>query len=326
MRASQLYFFAEPVTQSEIDELNVKKAEEERRFEETLRADDMTPSGKSGIVDAEVEEPFQAKSELSPLEQPLPIATELDAPSGRSEITSKDEICDDSPQLDTQYTNSRNGGFPETADQEDDSGSDHAPPAEFEYQDPSTAPVDAGMAGVQSSGPAQDTPAMQTSSRLEPIGVVSEMPDQEHPPPEEPPATEVDVKDDGAIFDNASEDNSGVATSAEDHKAVLALTVRVRNKVGNKVVPRATNIHANSEPWTVEYDIIEAVDTEKSWAAYQACKRRRAVLLGMDKKNDRYNMTYIRHLRKLSNRGKAYRKQREREDQGKEKFVLGKTL
>lgn len=101
---------------------------------------------------------------------------------------------------------------------------------------------------------------------------------------------------------------------------VLALTLTIRNKVNGKYVPQPRNLK-QYDKWEVEYSLTEVSDQSRASVLYQACQLRRKKLLDAEQKNTE-NDRYFQMLKRLSQQGKLWRKQIDKQDIGKPRVVL----
>src|SRR5208282_6692112 len=89
---------------------------------------------------------------------------------------------------------------------------------------------------------------------------------------------------------------------------VLAMTLTIRNKVNGEYVVRPTKM-TSTDKWTVEYALAE-VNSSRARNLYERAKERRRKALSNekdDKKND-WNSQYIENLRRLSQKGREWRR------------------
>ena len=101
---------------------------------------------------------------------------------------------------------------------------------------------------------------------------------------------------------------------------VLALTLTIRNKVNGKYVPQPRNLK-QYEKWEVEYSLTEVSDQSRASVLYQACQLRRKKLLDAEQKNTE-NDRFFQMLKRMSQQGKLWRKQIDKQDIGKPRVVL----
>ncbi|THC87163.1 hypothetical protein EYZ11_013391 [Aspergillus tanneri] len=110
--------------------------------------------------------------------------------------------------------------------------------------------------------------------------------------------------------------------SEDDGKELMAMTVKIRNKVNGKYVERPTDLK-ESDLWIVEYEINE-LKGPRVRSLYAACQKRRAKALagrGEDETDVAGNV-YIRKLREISQQGRLFRKEEDRKDEKKGVVVL----
>ena len=107
---------------------------------------------------------------------------------------------------------------------------------------------------------------------------------------------------------------------------ILAMTLTVRNKVNKSYVLRPENLKP-ADDWSIEYSLAEVPQQDRAWSLYNACQLRRKRKLEDEPQEDENASTdfYVERLRALSRKGKAWRKQKDREDERSPKIVLGQS-
>lgn len=104
-------------------------------------------------------------------------------------------------------------------------------------------------------------------------------------------------------------------------KPLLALTLTIRNKVNNKPVERPENLTAD-DIWTVEYLLDEVADGHQAWALYEACKARRKQTFDKDLESAYGLRLFQQEVAKWAAKGKEWRAKRTEEESGKEAQVF----
>ncbi|SLM35710.1 Mitochondrial protein Pet127 [Lasallia pustulata] len=104
---------------------------------------------------------------------------------------------------------------------------------------------------------------------------------------------------------------------------ILALNLTIRNKVNGKYVLRPTSLDP-ADAWSVEYSIIEVAPQTRAWSLYQACQLRRKKHLDADEEGDEAKADYyLRRIQELSRKGREWRVEQDRLDEGRPVFVVG---
>lgn len=131
---------------------------------------------------------------------------------------------------------------------------------------------------------------------------------------------EADIK--RATDESSSDTHGKEKTLPEPTGEVLAMTLTIRNKVNNKYVIRPEKL-IPEDTWTVEYALADVKSPSKAWSLYQASQHRRQKQLEVSDDDDSNTVDwYIRRLRELSQKGKAWREQQDRMDKTRPKIVL----
>jgi hypothetical protein len=103
---------------------------------------------------------------------------------------------------------------------------------------------------------------------------------------------------------SASGANEKSTESPAPQKDLLAFRVRVRHKIGSEVVKRPHRLDSKSAPWQLRYHIEEYTKERQKWEKYRACQVRRKKILGRDRE---FAGNYIKQLEELSRKGKQRR-------------------
>ena len=122
-------------------------------------------------------------------------------------------------------------------------------------------------------------------------------------------------------------DREKESTKPPEASDILAMTLTIRNKINNKYVLRPENL-GPTDNWSVEYSLEEVPQPDRAWSLYQACQLRRKKRLD-DEQDGEQNAAvnyYVERMRELSNKGKAWRKQQDQQDEGSQKIVVGQPL
>lgn len=158
-------------------------------------------------------------------------------------------------------------------------------------------------------------------------------------------STETNNGDSNSAFENHADANF-LDKIDEEHSHqptdnLLAMILTIRNKVNGKYVLRPENITAShpsqakpnagnssSEPssgaindskadkWAVEYSLADIPDLARAWTLYSACQTRRRKRLDPDEgEGDGETVNhYVQRLRKISAKGRAWRREEDRKN------------
>lgn len=96
------------------------------------------------------------------------------------------------------------------------------------------------------------------------------------------------------------------ADVAKTKSPVFAMTLTIRNLVNGEYVERPTKLDKDDK-WTVEYALVDSIAEERAQNLYEACKKRRSQALTFEKKEGKFFNNYLEKLKKLSQRGRAWR-------------------
>ena len=144
--------------------------------------------------------------------------------------------------------------------------------------------------------------------------------------PEAQPEPEPEGEDSRASGDSTFLDSIATSTPSSD---LLALTLTLRNKVNNAYVLRPNSL-GPSDIWSVEYSIAEASPQTRAWSLYQACQARRKKHLEDEEQDEERDDDdeldyYIRKIRECTKKGREWREEQDRIDQGRPVWVVGET-
>jgi hypothetical protein len=119
---------------------------------------------------------------------------------------------------------------------------------------------------------------------------------------------------------SASGANDQSTESPAPQKDLLAFRVRVRHKIGSEVVRRPHRLDSKSAPWQLQYRIEEYLKEIPKWEKYRACQLRRKKILGRDRE---FAGHYIKQLEELSRKGKQRRTHEAQRQVDSEAVVVG---
>lgn len=157
--------------------------------------------------------------------------------------------------------------------------------------------------------------------------VVGESTTDEHPVCDDASAevAEQTVNDKQTSSDNAPIDlytTEKVKGAAETipNTELLALTLRIQNRVNNNVVDRPTHL-TSLDKWTIDFNLQEEAREQLAQTQYRASKARRRTALEARAQNPAANY-YLRKLREMASSGAEWRKAQDEMDANRERVVL----
>ena len=180
-------------------------------------------------------------------------------------------------------------------------------------EDSDTAPKEDDMAGSTSDNEATDEVAEslngEDDSSTSPGEKPSSIPDEEgrHKYPTVADQCFLDSMDQEAAQANT-------LTESSSSKDILAMTLTLRNKINGNYVQRPEKVTASDE-WSIEYSLLEVSEQAKARKLYEACQRRRRTKLQPTVPENAESINiFIKNLRRMSAKGKAWRAQQETSD------------
>lgn len=144
-------------------------------------------------------------------------------------------------------------------------------------------------------------------------------------PGDEPLATSFQTEADRSFLDAIHKETAHLETSTSESSDLLAMTLTIRNKVNGQFVLRPEKLAAD-DVWSIEYSLVEVPNQGRARALYEACQTRRkkkldAPLVPEDAEVINH---YLMNLRKMSTKGKQWRKEMDEKDKERPVQVLGK--
>jgi len=131
----------------------------------------------------------------------------------------------------------------------------------------------------------------------------------------EPTEIPMHMSEDGSqtAKDAALEEGAPLSQTAKDKirfsgRPILAMYLTVRNKVNGRYVKRPSELKKDDD-WKVEYALANIPGHLKAHRLQEASKARRAKALTKNRRENAWNQRYIENIRKLSKKGRNYRKQ-----------------
>ena len=119
---------------------------------------------------------------------------------------------------------------------------------------------------------------------------------------------------------------AGTADTVRPSTEVLVMTLTIRNKVNGYYVERPENLSPRQR-WSVEYAMAEVSDNSKAWSLYQASQTRRAKALDHSEDDDENRKVdfFITNLRELSKKGQEWRQKQDKVDRERPRYILGQS-
>jgi len=146
-------------------------------------------------------------------------------------------------------------------------------------------------------------------------------------PGEESSETKFQSEADRSFLDAMNEETAHLETSTSESANVLAMTLTVRNKVNDQFVLRPEKLTAD-DVWSIEYSLVEVPKQSRARALYAACQTRRKKKLDapMVPEDAAVINHYLTNLRKISTKGKKWRKEMDEKDMKRPVQVLGREI
>ncbi|KAI9884755.1 MAG: hypothetical protein M1823_003465 [Watsoniomyces obsoletus] len=285
-----MYIFAEPHSEERVETMQKENEEKVKQMQRTLLGLEYDEADEHGSA----EEPLNELQGRAEQEQDGENSTAEESPSstfldeaGPANVD-PDQTATDSSTLQTVEQRAQ-ALAPESANSSTESEAEQPPESSAEDSEiaPTQEDVDDGRLGESKPATAQEEPSQSKSSSKR----------QSKNPPEH--------------------SNNG---------DLLAMTLTIRNKVNGKYVPRPENLNSR-DIWWVEYSLVEIDSPARAWNLYNACRRRRGegAVDGDDddddKKQEEVVSGYVRHLRKMSREGRAWRLEQDEKDAEREPIV-----
>ena len=111
------------------------------------------------------------------------------------------------------------------------------------------------------------------------------------------------------------------AATSSGSQGLLAMTLELRNKVNGRDVYRPLRMSAADE-WSVEYSLTELSTPKRARELYEACQLRRRKKLNKSVEEEKVPDLFIQNLRRLSQKGRDWRKKQNAMDEERPVQVL----
>lgn len=142
-----------------------------------------------------------------------------------------------------------------------------------------------------------------------PFGTVDQMTDNGTPSPAK------------SCGDSHKAGTAEAPVNADSSNELLALKLRIRNRVNNDAVTRPKHL-TSSDRWSVEYSLEEEKQDSAAQSQYRASKARRKTVLDQKGAETSAANYYLRKLREMAIRGAEWRKAQDELDAGRKRVVL----
>jgi len=146
-------------------------------------------------------------------------------------------------------------------------------------------------------------------------------------PGDELSETNFQIEADRSFLDAIHEETAHLESTTSIPSDILAMTLTLRNKVNDQFVLRPEKLTAD-DVWSIEYSLVEVPNQTRARALYEACQTRRKRKLDapMLPEDAEVINQYLVKLRKMSTRGKQWRKEMDEKDRKRPVQVLGKKI
>ena len=134
---------------------------------------------------------------------------------------------------------------------------------------------------------------------------------------------EYQTEADQGFLNSIDQEAQADTIAKKNSKDILAMTLTLRNKVNGKYVLRPDKMTAADE-WSIEYSLIEVPEQTRARALYEACQMRRSKKLEdlLISEDAEVISGYVQKLRKMSEMGRAWRKEQDKIDRKRPVQVL----
>ena len=174
------------------------------------------------------------------------------------------------------------------------------------------------MSGQESAGEATESTNSKDDTSISPDAKPSSIPDEEGE--QEEHQTQADQHFLDSIDGELAQTDTTTKSSSEN---ILAMSLTIRNKVNGEYVLRPERMTAADE-WSIEYSLSEVSAQPRARALYEACQRRRAKKMEASLVSEDTDVIsdYIKSLRDMSVKGRAWRKEQNKRDRKRPVQVL----
>ncbi|KAG5959803.1 hypothetical protein E4U58_004857 [Claviceps cyperi] len=135
--------------------------------------------------------------------------------------------------------------------------------------------------------------------------------------------TEVDELDEGLEGEDINDESTKDSDVDEPQRELLGMYVTIRNKVGSEFVTRPLDISENKE-WQVEYTVTELAD-DSARRIYASIKKRRKDILDSESRSSDWYHMFKGLLPIYTKEGRKYREMKKKNEAGKPVYVAWDT-
>ena len=149
----------------------------------------------------------------------------------------------------------------------------------------------------------------------------------EYIPPIGEESSDFQTEADQPFLDAIDEELLSAAEATNAKPDILAMTLTLRNKVNGQYTLRPERL-TKDDRWSIEYSLIEVPTQQRARALYEACQTRRRKKMDAPLKAEDANVInmYIENLRKLSRKGRDWRKEQDSRNNERPVQVLGQEI
>jgi len=177
-----------------------------------------------------------------------------------------------------------------------------------------------------SGGEAKPTATQDTTKSLS-MKELKEKARADYIPPVGEEQSDFQTEADQPFLDAINGEVPQVNEATEDAPDILAMTLTLRNKVNGQYTLRPEGL-TDKDKWSIEYSLIEVPTQRRARALYEACQSRRKKKMDtplVPEDAETINL-YIQNLRKMSRKGREWRKEQDKKDSENSVQVLGQEL
>jgi hypothetical protein len=143
----------------------------------------------------------------------------------------------------------------------------------------------------------------------------------EHPAVDDVAEEEIqELRKNGHTCSDEASDGSKTALNNSPAIELLALKLRIQNRVNGQIVKRPVSL-TTSDKWALDYSLEEETREASARAQYRASNARRRTAMDRPEENSAANF-YLRKLREMACKGAEWRKDQDERDAGRKQVVL----
>ncbi|KAL9090140.1 MAG: hypothetical protein Q9165_005420 [Trypethelium subeluteriae] len=111
------------------------------------------------------------------------------------------------------------------------------------------------------------------------------------------------------------------ASDSTENKSILAMTLMTRSRINGKYQVRPEDLKPHDD-WKVEHSITEIASQSRARSLYEACKRRRKILLPQYNPEDEVEDVYRHMIRQISDKGREWRNKMDEWESQRQRVVF----